>query len=398
MKEFKHFLALTMVFAVLGIAIFSALGLRARSEAVIDEVDQDVFLHLEFKENFGCWLEAEWQKSGPPGMAVAVISEGQVVFGKSYGVVGLGKTEKVDFNTAFRLASVSKTFAGVLTAIMVDEGALNWDDKVVYYLPEFRLRDSLATQELRVKHLLSHTTGLPRHAYSNMLDKGVPYEKLKNLLVNLHLNTQPGKAYNYQNVAFSVIGDVLEVATGRKYEELLQDKIFTPLGMVWAGSGYDHLTKLDNKAFPHYYEFGKYKNRQIEPKYFDAGPAAGVNASLEDMIKYARLMTGYFPDVLPAEKVSGLFLPQAEVSKKESSVIGWLPVEKAWYGLGWRGVEKNNRQIIFHGGFVNGYRSEIVLIPDEKLAMVVLTNAPNPLVSELGSNFLEFWDAQLVKQ
>ncbi|MEY2905475.1 MAG: hypothetical protein RJA52_1491, partial [Bacteroidota bacterium] len=218
------------------------------------------------------------------------------------------------------------------------------------------------------------------------------------LLGNLQLNTSPGQEYNYQNVAFSLIGDVLEVATGKKYEDLLQDKLFTPLGMNGAGSGYNHLTNLENKAYPHYFQFGKYKNRNIESKYFDVGPAAGVNASIEDMIKYARLMTGYYPDILGEESVEQLFFPQVEVSKKESSVIGWQPIEKAWYGLGWRGVQKNQRKIIFHGGFVNGYRSEIALIPEEKLALVVLTNAPNPIISEIGSNFIDFWDAQLVKQ
>jgi beta-lactamase class C len=398
MKEFRQFLALTLIFGVVGISIFSGLGLRQRSLEVCVESDQDAYFYWEFKENFDCWLEAEWKKWGPPGMAVAVISEGQLVYGKSFGVVGLGRTEKIDFNTTFRLASVSKTFAGVLTAIMVKEGSLDWEDKVVYYLPEFRLKDSTATHELKVKHLLSHTTGLPRHAYSNMLDNGVPYQKLKELLGNLQLNTSPGQEYNYQNVAFSLIGDVLEVATGKKYEDLLQDKLFTPLGMNGAGSGYNHLTNLENKAYPHYFQFGKYKNRNIESKYFDVGPAAGVNASIEDMIKYARLMTGYYPDILGEESVEQLFFPQVEVSKKESSVIGWQPIEKAWYGLGWRGVQKNQRKIIFHGGFVNGYRSEIALIPEEKLALVVLTNAPNPIISEIGSNFIDFWDAQLVKQ
>jgi beta-lactamase class C len=396
MKEFKHFLLLAIVFGGLAMAIFSGFGLREKeSEACHDE---ELPLYFNFHQNFGCWLGSEWQRMGPPGMAVAIISHGEVVYGNTFGMVGLGREEHIDFRTTFRLASVSKTFAGVLTAILVEEGMLSWEDRVVDYLPDFRLKDVRATEELRIKHLLSHSTGLPRHAYSDLLDKGVPYQKLKELLGNLPLNAQPGKAYNYQNVAFSLIGDVLEIATGRGYDELLQEKIFTPLGMVGAGSGYEHLMNLENKAYPHYYEFGKYKNRDIEPKYFDASPAAGVNASIEDMIQYARLMTGYFPAILSKETAGVLFAPQVDVSKKESSVMSWYPVEKAWYGLGWRGIEKKNRQVIFHAGFVNGYRSEIVLVPDENLAMVVLTNAPNPLVGELGNRFLEFWDTQFDSQ
>lgn len=342
-----------------------------------------------FKESFDCWWELNFERDGSPGMAVAIIKDGVVVFRRTYGVKRVQSSKKVDGHTAFRMASVSKTFAGVLTAILVEKGYLDWEDKVVQHVPEFKLKDSLTTRSLEVRHLLSHTTGLPRHAYSNLLNAGIPYREILSLLSEVTIFHPPGDTYNYQNVAFSVIGDVLESVMGKPYNELLEEYIFLPLGMADASTDYETFIGSNNIAHPHQRRYGNYRERKISPNYFDVGPAAGVNASLDDMIKYMRLLTGYHPEVLSDSSLQNIFSPQVAVPKREGVVVSWRPVDAAWYGLGWRGIKKENQTIIYHGGYVNGYRSEIMTIPEEQLGMVILSNAPNSLISDAGMILLQ---------
>lgn len=342
-----------------------------------------------FKESFDCWWASNFERDGSPGMAVAIIKDGVVVFKRTYGVKRVQSGKKVDGHTAFRMASVSKTFAGVLTAILVEKGYLNWEDKVVQHVPGFKLKDSLTTQSLEVRHLLSHTTGLPRHAYSNLLNAGIPYREILSMLSEVTIFHPPGDTYNYQNVAFSVIGDVLQSVMGKSYSELLKEYIFLPLGMADASTDYEAFISSNNIAHPHQRRYGSYRERKISPNYFDVGPAAGVNASLDDMIKYMRLLTGYHPEVLADSSLQNIFSPQVAVPKREGVVVSWRPVDAAWYGLGWRGIQKENQTIIYHGGYVNGYRSEIMTIPEEQLGMVILSNAPNSLISDAGTVLLQ---------
>lgn len=343
-----------------------------------------------FNESFDCWWDSKFEREGSPGMAVAILKDGDVVFKRTYGVKRVKSSEKVDGHTAFRMASVSKTFAGVLTAILVNQGFLSWDDLVVQHLPEFKLKDSMTTQSLEVKHLLSHTTGLPRHAYSNLLNAGIPYREILNMLSEVTIFHSPGTTYNYQNVAFSVIGDVLQEVTGKKYSALLEEYIFLPLGMADASTDYETFTHSKNIAYPHQQRFGNFREKKISPNYFDVGPAAGVNASLDDMIKYLRLLTGFYPEVITKSELQTIFSPQVPVSKRDGVVVSWRPVSDAWYGLGWRGIKKQHRNIIYHGGYVNGYRSEIMTIPEEDLGMIILSNAPNSLISDAGLIFLQY--------
>lgn len=340
-------------------------------------------------ESFNCWWETNFERDGSPGMAVAILKDGELVFKRTYGKKQISSASKVDGHTAFRMASVSKTFAGILTAILVERGFLNWDDKVVKYVPGFKLKDSTTTNTLEVKHLLSHTTGLPRHAYSNLLNAGIPYREILSMLSEVTIFHPPGDTYNYQNVAFSVIGDVLHSVTGKAYSELLEEYVFLPLGMVDASTDYETFISSNNIAHPHQRRYGSFRERKISPNYFDVGPAAGVNASLDDMIKYLRLLTGYHPEVLTKSSLQNIYSPQVPVSKREGVVVSWRPVNAAWYGLGWRGIQKEGQTIIYHGGYVNGYRSEIMTIPEENLGMVVLSNAPNSLISDAGVVFLQ---------
>lgn len=374
----------------LTINLYPSNGIDISEVSDCSELELDKTPWQPFNESFDCWWESNMERDGSPGMAVAILAHGEVVFKRTYGVKRIQSSELVDGRTAFRMASVSKTFAGVLTAILVDRGYLKWDDKVIKYLPDFKLKDSTTTHSLRVKHLLSHTTGLPRHAYSNLLNAGIPYREILSMLSEVTIFHPPGDTYNYQNVAFSLIGDVLAVVTGKPYSDLLAEYIFLPLGMADASMDYETFINSKNIAYPHQRRYGGFREQKVSSNYFDVGPAAGVNASLDDMIKYLRLLTGYHPEVITKGSLNQIFSMQVPVSKRDGVVVSWRPVSAAWYGLGWRGIQKEDQTVIYHGGYVNGYRSEIMTIPAEDLGLVILSNAPNSLISDAGLVFLQY--------
>ena len=333
-------------------------------------------------DKFESWLDTSFAAYGPPGLAIAVVKGEEVVLEKTLGVLDVETQSAVRPNSVFRLASVSKGFAPVLTGILVQEGCLNWDDLVSSYLPEFALKDPTATRQLSLRHVLSHTTGLPRHTYSNLLNMSVPYQEIVPMLKEVDIAHPVGTWYNYQNVAYSLIGDVIEKATGLSYGEALAERIFRVLGMRDASTSYGAIADCRNTAMPHGPDANGYHRIALRDKFYTVGPAAGVNASLEDMEEWLRLLMGYRGDVIDSTYLQTLFQPHADVAPIEGVMRAWRPMDVSAYGLGWRLVEKEQKHYVFHGGFVNGYRSEIGFCQEQGLGIVLLSNGSSPFVGD----------------
>ncbi len=327
-----------------------------------------------------------------PGAAVVIVKDGAVIFSKGYGVKTLNTTDSVNTYTLFRLASLSKGFASVLAGILVEDGLFSWDDPVVKYLPDFRLRSKEYTEALTLRHVLSHTTGLPRQTYSNLIEAGNSYAQARNRLREVRPAHPPGTRYNYQNVAYSLIGDVAEKTTGRRFEDLLYRRIFMPLEMTNAGSGYgNYFIDTSNVAWPHRLIKNAYTRIPVSPNYYEVAPAAGVNACAADMGNWLLFLLGHRPDVMSKETLDTLFSKQIAVPLVETNFRAFPKAAEAWYGLGWRGVLSNGRKVVYHGGYVNGFRSEIAFIPSEDIGIAVLTNAPSWFINSSVPRFLEMY-------
>lgn len=324
-----------------------------------------------------------------PGMALSVVYEGQEILRTGYGITDLDNPFLVNENTVFRLASLSKGFAPVLVGMLVDEGVLGWDDYIVDYLPGFRLKTVKATEDLTIRHVLSHTTGLTRHAYSNLLNSSVPYRDIVPKLHRVSVPHQAGSIYNYQNVAYSLIGDVVEQATGIPYDSLLNERIFKPLEMNTASVGYEKMLATPRAAQPHARNRTGYYRLDFRNKWYDVLPAAGVNASVSDLAKWLQLMMGQHPELISPESLAEITSKQIGVSPKEGVMRAWEPMEDSGYGLGWRTVRKNGHDIVFHGGFVNGYRTEIGFCPDIGIGVAILSNGANHFIREALPRFFE---------
>ena len=310
-----------------------------------------------------------------PGAAVAIVKDGRIVYQKGFGVKEAGSADVVDEHTVFRLGSVSKGFASVLTGIYVDEGIVSWDSPVSDFVEGFRLNDPDQTSRVQVKHLLSHTSGLPRHAYTNLVEDGLSLDRIIPRLERVPLIAREGQQLSYQNAAYSAIEKVLEAQTDTEFNMLLEEKLFNPLGMDNSSSSYDEIRSSGNRALPHVY-YSQSRGRvpiSISKKYYNAVSSGGINASASDMGKWLLLLTGHNPDVISRERLNDIYDPVITLNNRRYS-RHWTGVNKSFYGMGWRVLDNNGQKIVYHGGYVNGYRSEIAFAPEDGLGICILIN------------------------
>lgn len=323
-----------------------------------------------------------------PGAAVALVYKGEIILLKGYGVKKAGEMDSVDLHTAFRLGSVSKGFASILTGIMVEEGSLDWDDRVKCYLNDFSMRDTASANHMTIRNILSHTTGFPEHTYTDLLDVGFDYENIKASLVNVPILAKPGQVYGYQNVVYSLIGDVLYSASGKDYNNLLQEKIFKPLNMRDASTDYTSFYYNPNTAMPHLRMGSTWKVKPKNNRYYSVSPASGINASASDMAKWLLALTGYYPEVLHEKTISEIAHHFIETPRKSTYLRNWKSLDKTYYGLGWRVFNVNGRDIVYHGGYVEGFRSEIAFDPESKIGIAVLFNSNTSVAAECVPKFI----------
>ena len=320
-----------------------------------------------------------------PGLAMAIVQDGRILSARGYGVTDVVRPQPVDAHTVFRLASLSKAFAGTMAGLLVNDGSLRWDSKVVDYVPGFQLSDPAWTGQVTVADLLSHRVGLKSHnAFDRDIEGNAEYYQVSHKLGSAPLSCAPGQCYAYQNVAFSLVGDVVFAATGQFYSEEVVRRIFKPLGMHDASYGLEGIEASARWAKPHVRGGGGWVPLRPKPTYYRVAPAAGVNASISDMAQYLIAQTGHRPDVLPAPLLATLHSSLIE-TPGELRGASWrrTRLSSAGYALGWRVFDYAGHDLIFHGGAVQGYRGAMALLPDRDLGIAILWNSESALPSGL---------------
>ncbi len=336
------------------------------------------------------WATEQIASNVAPGAAVAIVKDGHIVHAKGYGLRSTKTTDSINEETVFRIASVSKGFASVMAGMMVEDHLLDWQGKVSGYLPDFNLRDTLNSKELTISHLLSHTTGLPRHAYTDLIESGSKYDDMKQSIQELPLIGPVGKYYSYQNVIYSLFSDIAIAVTEEPYEQLMHEKIFGPVGMENASVSYDSINNHKNVALPHVKTTSGWRPTKISKTYYNVIPAAGVNASVNDMANWLITLMGNKPDVIGQQTLDKLFSPIIQTPRRKY-LRNWPGLKSAYYGLGWRifNYGDNERKIVYHGGYVNHYRAEIAFDQEDNIGIVVLTNAPTKMANKSIPTFFE---------
>lgn len=318
-------------------------------------------------------------EASTPGSAIAVVHDSTVVFLKPYGVKKAGTSDSVDINTVFRIASVSKCFAAFLTGTLVEDSIFSWDNHITDYVPQFALKSPDETKRLCIRNVLSHTTGLPYHAYTNMVEEGISLDSMLSWLKNVNLVSRVGNEYSYQNVAYSLIAPVIKAATGKTFENVMREKVFVPLNMKTASIDYASIMQNPNVASPHMRRSRQWKPAKITDTYYNVAPAGGINASISDMAKWMIALLGNREDIISKNTLAQLYTPVVRARSKNRNYGRMHRLSDSFYGLGWRILYYPNDTLIYHGGYVNGYRSEVALNPKDKIAVCILANAPGEL-------------------
>jgi beta-lactamase class C len=343
--------------------------------------------------DYGRWLDTLQQRDEMAGLATAVVYDDKVVYEHTSGYADAASGTRVTPDTVFRLASLSKAFATAMAALMVQDGVISWDTKIANVLPTFSLADVDASQKLTVADILSHRVGLPHNTYDRMLEADEPYELLVSRLNEVPMACPVGDCYGYQNIAFSLIGDVTYAVTGDFFYHSVETRIFHPLGMETATYGRDALEGTKSWARPHRRAGRSWIPFTPNEAYYHVPPAAGVNASIRDMEKWLIAQMGGRPDVLSPAVLEELHTPLVTTDRERSSTP-WRRgrLLDAQYALGWRVYDYAGQTLIFHAGAVQGYRAMIAFLPKYRFGAVMLWNcesaAPSGLMPMLMDRYL----------
>lgn len=335
------------------------------------------------------FMERELDTTNTVGAAFTIVHQGSIVYTGIYGEREKGSGKKVTEHTMFRLASVSKGFAGILASMLEQEGAFSLDDRVVDLYPGFSLKDSVNTAELTVRNLLSHTSGLVPYAFDNLVEEDQDLYSIVDRLNEVDISAPPGELYGYQNVMFSMLDPIAEATTGMPYKVLLQEKIFNPLGMTDASAGPVDVERNPNLAYPHVRTGNGYVALHPHEGYYNVLPAAGINASISDMGRWLLALLGYRQEWIPDTIIKNITTPVVYTPLKWQYTRYWKPFRERYYSLGWRIYEYQGRKIMYHGGYIRGYRAEIAFCPSEDAGIAFMENSPNDLASRCIPAFMD---------
>jgi len=353
-------------------------------------------------QDFDARVERVREQFDIPGIAVAIVKDGEVVLARGYGVREQGKPGAVDAHTQFAIASNTKAFTAAALSMLADEGKLKLDDRVVDHLPSFRMSDPYVTGEMRIRDLLAHRSGLSLGAGDLLYWPATTYstDEVVARLAKVPLKGGFRDRYAYDNILYAVAQQVIEQVSGQSYADFLRKRIFEPVGMTGARFNADHLQPGDTPATGH----AKYDFTQLRPvaplTWANNSGAGGIYASVEDMAKWmnVQLAGGRLPDGKP------LF---SQARQQEMwSVITPVPIPEpavpelaaakpdfAGYGEGWSLSSYRGQRLVWHTGGWPGMVSRLTLLPAHKLGVVVLTN------QEVGAAFnaitLQVLDAYL---
>lgn len=340
---------------------------------------------LELSRKFESYFKGQVILENITGAAFAVATPNGTILIGTAGYTDTSRKHAINENTAFRLASVSKTFAAGLTALLVQDGKFGWEDPVTTHVPGFRIKGDAG--KVKVRHVLGQSTGLIPHAYDNLIEDGVSFDRIQAQYRNLAYICSPGNCYSYQNSIFSLIQPVIENTTKLSYANLMQEKIFSPLDMKTASVGYDSFIRNSNRASPHVKSKGGWKTVKVKPNYYRVAPAAGVNASARDMGKWLTAQMGGFPAVFDPVVVENLTRPRVKTVRDTRRKYWRDMLSDAHYGLGWRIYQLGDHQIVYHSGWVSGFRADVAWSPEHNIGIAILMNVEDNSISELTTTF-----------
>lgn len=332
---------------------------------------------------FDARVEAVRQQFDVPGIAVAIVKDGQVVLERGYGLREVDKPDKVDAHTMFAIASNTKAFTATALQMLAEDGKLDMNDRVIDHLPWFRMSDPYVTHDMRIRDLLSHRSGLSLGAGDLLYWPTTDYttREVAERLKDVPLTGQFRGQYAYDNILFGVAQLVIEAASGMDFKQFLQTRIFTPLKMGETRYNADDLVASDNTATGH----AKQDFKDLKPvgtlTWRNVSGAGGLYSSVHDMAKWmnTQLASGALPDggrLFPEKRQREMWTMLTPIPVSRPSIAELEPAVPNFlgYGQGWMLSDYRGHRVVWHTGGWPGMVSRLTLVPGSNIGVVVLTN------------------------
>lgn len=338
-----------------------------------------------------------------PGIAITVVVNGHTILTRGYGISEVGGNNLIDTETVFRLASVSKTIAAAAVGALVQHNKLQWNSKLTDYIGYPKFNNRQYAEQMTIQHLLSHRTGLIQHAYTNLVEDNISYRNILNKMDQVPFVCPPGTCYGYQNVVFSLVGDIIEATSNEPFDSFVTHNLFDPLDMKNASYGMERFLSSDNRATPHIRNSkqGPWRPVTVNENFYRIAPAAGANASISDMNHWLLAQLGHYHEVIDSDTLNAMHDKNVRTTNSRSHYQGdnWQnKVEDSFYGLGWRVFDYEGRQnFVHHGGWVQGARAEIVFHSGLQMGMVFLTNSETRLANQVVPMFLQLYSTHILQ-
>jgi CubicO group peptidase (beta-lactamase class C family) len=339
------------------------------------------------------YVAASMKTFDVPGMAVAIVKDGKILVAKGYGVRKLGDATPVDEYTMFGIGSNTKAFTTAALATLVDEGKLSWDDPVYQRLPGFVMYDPYVSHEMTIRDLLTHRSGMGLGEGDLLFWPHSTYSR-EEIIYKLRF-MKPASSfrshYAYDNLLYMTAGQIIPAVTGTSWDDYIRQHIFTPLGMTHSNVTNANIKPSDNVAYPHSRMDGKLQVIHFEVL-DNAGPAGAINSCAADMAKWVQLQlnrgkyadhdgtekdgTGKAGRLFTEQRSKEMWSPQTILPTGDPPPgLAGLKTNFADYALGWGLRDYHGRKLVGHTGGVAGFVSRVMLVPEENLGVVVLTNA-----------------------
>ena len=322
-----------------------------------------------------------------PGIAIAVVKDGKVIAAQGFGVRKLGAPEKVDAKTLFEVASNSKAFTAAALAMLVDEGKLAWDDPVTKHLPDFQMYDAYVTHEMTVRDLLTHRSGLGLGAGDLLWWPTTNFstDEIIHKLRFIAPSTSFRSSYAYDNLLYIVAGKIIAAKSGKTWGETIHERILGPVGMTTTTTSLTENAGNPNVANAHSKIDGKIAAVKSMPVPNAVG-AVGINTNAEDIARWMNVLlaggslgkdaNGTETRLFSAKQAQEMWTAQTpmRISTPNPKLAGTKP-HFAAYGLGFQLRDWQGKLMALHSGALQGFYSKVVLVPEAKLGVAILTNA-----------------------
>lgn len=321
-------------------------------------------------------VRAEMEKQRVPGLSIAVVQDGKVVKAQGYGFANLEHKVPATADTIYQSGSVGKQFTSAAVMLLVEDGKIGLDDNISKYFPN----TPDTWKEITVRHLLTHTSGIPGYDYGGKFDLRKDYteDELLQEAMKLTLDFPPGTQWKYSNTGYVLLGILIGKVSGKFYGDFLKERVFTPLGMTTARV-INEADIIPNRAAGYDLVKGEWKNQGWVSPVLNTTADGSLYFTVQDMAKW------------------DLALYSDKLLKKSSRDAMWTPVKLAdgktqGYGFGWSLGDTNGHKTIEHGGAWQGFTTYIARYPDDKLTVIVLTNRsgsnPGRIAKQIASSYI----------